>query len=336
MDWNIENYWGIILLPLVILMGWLLSYFLKWKQKKKAIFAESMFQETLFPKSSGYTKILPIFYWIGFLFLMLAIADFTKGSSEIKTKQKMNNVFFLLDLSNSMNAEDVEPNRISMAKNIIRNTLPKLNNDRVGIVIFAGEANSIMPLTSDITSADQYLEAIDTGIIKKQGTDYLLAMQEVVKKFKNIPKGSRQVVLLSDGEDNEGNTEKAIKLAKEEGISVIVIGIGTEEGAPIPEYMMGQLMGYKTDANSGETIITKRLTNDLKSLSSQTNGEYIDGNQLQPAIKKLKAELQKISPSTTSLVSADNAERYYQYFLAISLLSFLIIYLFNPKNDLNL
>ena len=336
MDWNIGNYWALALLPVVFIMGGLLLRFLKWRNRKKELFAEVRFHEFLFAKNSRFTKVFPVLYLIGFVFLVLAMADFIKGSQEVKTQHKMNNVLFVLDVSNSMNAEDVEPNRISQAKNIMMNALHNMKNDRVGIVVFAGEATSIMPLTTDFSSADQYIDAISTQLISRQGTDMYLAMQEAVKKFRNIPKGSRQVVLLSDGEDNEGNTEKAIQLAKDEGIQVISVGIGTEEGAPIPDYLMGQLMGYKIDMNTGETVISKRQENDLKKIANSTLGEYIDGNQLKPTLQELNKALKQANSSTSSWVSSNNAERYYQYFLAIAFLCFALIYLINPKRDFNL
>lgn len=336
MDWTIGNYWALAFLPIVLGMGLLISRFIRWRNSRKEEFATQQFRDFIFQKTSGHHRLIPLVYLLGLLFLVLALADVLKGSTETKTKQKMNNVIFLLDVSNSMNAEDVNPNRLEQGKNIILNALHYLKNDRVGVVVFAGDAQSIMPLTSDFSSVDSYIEAINTGIIKKQGTDFLSAMQEVVKKFKNIPKGSRQVVLISDGEDNENNLDKAIQLAKEEGIHIITIGIGTKEGAPIPEYIMGQLMGYKEDNTNGETILSSLKDDDLKKIATETQGEYIDGNSIKPALAQIQTSLKKVQSETTSWVSSENAERYYQYFLGISLCCFLIIFLFNPKSDLNL
>ena len=109
----------------------------------------------------------------------------------------MNNVIFLLDVSNSMNAQDVEPNRLDEAKNIMVQTMNKMRNDKVGIVVFAGEASSIMPLTTDFTAAETYIGGIETNVMKIQGTDFLNGMRTVAEKFKNVAKGSRKVVLLS-------------------------------------------------------------------------------------------------------------------------------------------
>ena len=335
MNWTLGNNWYLLLLLLLPLLGIIMVAYLKWKNQRKSIFAEAKFQEELFEKKSGFSKVLPVLYLLATLFLVLAIVDLLSGSEEVKSKQKMNNVIFLLDVSNSMNAQDVEPNRLDEAKNIIINTMGKMKNDKVGIVVFAGEARSIMPLTTDYQTAETYLGGVETSIVKIQGTDYLRAMQTVADKFKNIPKGSRQVVLLSDGEDNEGNEKSAWKLAAKEGISVVTVGIGSEEGAPIPEYVFGQLMGYKTDIN-GQTVISKREIVALKNIADQTKGSYVDGNNLENATTQIIDGLRKSASSTESMVKSNNAIHYYQYFLGVSIFFFMLIFLLNPRRDFNI
>ena len=335
MNWTLGNNWYLLLLLLLPLLGFVMIAYLKWKNQRKSIFAEARFQDQLFDKKSRFSKVMPILYLLATLFLVLSIVDLLSGSEEVKSKQKMNNVIFLLDVSNSMNAQDVEPNRLEEAKNIIISTMGKMSNDKVGIVVFAGEARSIMPLTTDFQTAETYLGGVETSIVKIQGTDYLKAMQTVVDKFKNISAGARQVVMLSDGEDNEGNEKPALKLAAKEGISVITVGIGSEEGAPIPEYVFGQLMGYKTDLN-GQTIISKRENLALKNMADQTNGTYVDGNNLENATTQVIDGLRKSASSSESMVKSNNAIHYYQYFLGISILLFLVIFLLNPKRDFNI
>ena len=335
MNWYLGNYWYLLLLLLLPLLGILMIAYIKWKNRKKDIFADVRFQPELFEKRSAFSKVLPILYLLATLFLILSIVDVLNGSEEVKTKQKMNNVIFLLDVSNSMNAQDVAPNRLDEAKNIIINTMSKMKNDKIGIVVFAGEASSIMPLTTDYQAAETYLGGVETSILKIQGTDYLKAMRTVVEKFKNIPKGARQVILLSDGEDNEGNEKPAAKLAAKEGISVISVGIGSEEGAPIPEYVFGQLMGYKTDIN-GQTVISKRENLALKNIASQTKGAYVDGNILENATTQIIDGLRKSAASSETMVKSNNAIHYYQYFLGLSIFFFLLIFLLNPKRDFNI
>lgn len=334
MDWYLGNYWYLLLLLLLPLLAFFLIRYLQWKKKKREVFADSKFHEELFEKKSAFTKFFPVLYLLATLFLIFSIIDLLSGSEEVETHQKLNNVIFMLDVSNSMNAEDVDPSRLTEAKNLMINTMQKMRNDKIGIVIFAGQASSIMPLTTDYNSAETYINAIETNSMQIQGTDFLKAMEIAVQKFKNVNKGARKVVLLSDGEDNEGNDDDAIRLANKEGIMVTSVGIGSEEGAPVPEYVFGQLMGYKSDRN-GETVISKRQTEALSKMAQATGGTYIDGNNINEAPDRILDALNKKMSSTLTLVKSQNANHYYQYFLAISIFFFAIIYIFNPKRDFN-
>jgi len=334
MSWSLGNYWYLLLLLLLPLLASFLIRFLKWKNKRKEVFADTKFHDSLFEKKSGFTKFFPALYLLGTLFLIFSIIDLLKGSEEIKSNQKLNNVIFMLDVSNSMNAEDIDPSRLDEAKNLMINTMKKMKSDRIGIVIFAGEAVSIMPLTTDYGSAETYITAIETNSMKTQGTDFLKGMKAAAEKFVNVSKGSRKVVLLSDGEDNEGNDNAAIRLANKEGISITSVGIGTDEGAPVPEYVYGQLMGYKTDMD-GATVISKRQTEALKKMAGSTGGEYIDGNNVNEAPDRIIDALSKKATFSETMVQSQNAIRYYQYFLAVSIFFFFLIYILNPKKDLN-
>lgn len=335
MDWYLGNYWYLLLLLLLPLLAAFLVRYLKWKKKKKAVFADSRFHEYLFEKKSGFTKFFPVLYLLAVLFLIFSIIDLLSGSEEIKTSQKLNNVIFMMDVSNSMNAEDINPSRLTEAKNLMLQTMQKMKNDKVGIVIFAGQATSIMPLTTDYGSAETYIGGIETNSMQIQGTDFLNAIKIAADKFKNVSKDGKKIVLLSDGEDNEGNDDAAIRLARKEGIIITSVGIGTDEGAPVPEYVFGQLMGYKSDMN-GQTVISKRQTEALRKMADATGGTYIDGNNIDEAPDRIVDALKKKSGSSETMVKSQNAIHYYQYFLAVSLFFFFLIYIFNPKRDFNL
>ncbi|REC49423.1 vWA domain-containing protein [Chryseobacterium pennipullorum] len=335
MSWSLGNYWYLLLLLLLPLLASFLVRFLRWRNTKREIFAAGQFHEDLFEKRSGFTKFFPALYLLGTLFLIFSIIDLLNGSEEVKSNQKLNNVVFMLDVSNSMNAEDIDPSRLTEAKNLMIGTMQKMKNDKVGIVIFAGQAMSIMPLTTDYNSAETYISGIETNSMQVQGTDFLKGMQAAAEKFKNVSKGSRKIILLSDGEDNEGNDNAAIRLANKEGISVTSVGIGSDEGAPVPEYVFGQLMGYKTDVNGG-TVISKRQTEALKKIAESTGGAYIDGNNINEAPDRIIDAVNKKSSGAATMVKSQNANHYYQYFLGVSLLFFALIYIFNPKNDFNL
>ncbi|SEV99240.1 Ca-activated chloride channel family protein [Chryseobacterium wanjuense] len=334
MDWYLGNYWYLLLLLLLPLLAVFLIRYLKWIKKKREVFADSQFHEHLFEKRSGFTKFFPALYLIATLFLIFSIIDLLNGSEEVKSNQKLNNVIFMLDVSNSMNAEDINPSRLTEAKNLMIQTMQKMKSDKVGIVIFAGQATSIMPLTTDYNSAETYISGVETNSMQIQGTDFLNGMKIAADKFKNVSKGARKVVLLSDGEDNEGNDDDAIKLANKEGITITSVGIGTDEGAPVPEYVFGQLMGYKTDMN-GQTVISKRQTEALKKMAQATGGSYIDGNNINEAPDRIVDTLSKKMGASETLVKSQNANHYYQYFLGVSIFFFFLIYIFNPKRDFN-
>ena len=205
MNWYLGNNWYLLLLLLLPLLSFFLIRFLRWKKKKRELFADPKFHEVLFDKNSKFLKVFPALYFLATLFLIFSIIDLLSGSEKIETNQKMNNVIFMMDVSSSMNAEDINPDRLTQAKNLIINTIHELKNDKIGIVIFAGEAVSVMPLTTDYGSVETYISDLQTTDITIQGTDFLQAMETAVGKFKNINKGARKVVLISDGEDNEGN-----------------------------------------------------------------------------------------------------------------------------------
>lgn len=334
MDFSLGNIWYLLLLLLLPIITMLIFGFRKWRTEKREVFADAQFQQELFPKSSWFSKVFPFLYLLAFLFLILAMVDFLSGKQEMKIQQKVNSVIFVLDVSNSMNAQDVQPTRLEQAKNILINSIQNLKDDKVGIVVFAGDAQSIMPLTTDYSAAETYISAIESNTIGKQGTDFLKAIEVAAEKFKNVQKGVRKVVLISDGEDNEGNDKAALKEAQNQGIIINSVGIGSDEGAPIPEYEFGQLMGYKTDL-SGETVISKRQTEALMSLAFDTNGEYIDGNNLQEAVNKIVTLLHNQKGSAETVVNTQSAVHYYQWFLGVSLVLFFLIFLFNPKKDFN-
>jgi len=334
MNWSLGNNWYLFLLLLMPLLSFFLIRFLRWKKKKRELFADSQFHDTLFEKPSGFVKIFPVLYLLATLFLIFSVIDLLYGAEKVETNQKMNNVMFVLDVSNSMNAEDIDPDRLTQAKNLMINTIRNLTNDKIGIVIFAGEAVSIMPLTTDYGSVETYISDLQTKDITIQGTDFLQAMEVTTTKFKNVNKGARKVVLISDGEDNEGNANPAIRLANREGIVVTSVGVGSDEGGPVPIYEFGQLVGYHFDQN-GETVISKRQTGALKKIAESTGGTYIDGNNMNDAPQKIVEDINKISSNTNTTVNSQNANHYYQYFLAVSIFFFALIFLFNPKRDFN-
>jgi len=334
MSWTFENHKYLFLLLLIPILCFGLTSYIKWRKKKRNLFASPDFQKELFSTKNKYSSWLVVLYSLAFFFLVLAIVDVISRGEKVKVKHEGTNVIFLLDLSNSMNAEDIVPSRLEKEKELVVNTLEKIKGNKVGMVIFAGNAFSIMPLTTDYAAIETYISGLETSVMKHQGTDFLPAVQEAAALYQNTNESSRNVVLISDGEDNEGNDVSAADFADKYHMKLITVGIGTEEGAPVPEYVFGQMMGYKMTA-FGDVVISKRETKALKKMAAATNGTYIDGNEDSSA-DKIASTLTNLKTDSEIDLTSQTANHYYQWFLAASLFLFFIIYLTNPKKDFNI
>ena len=338
MNWEFGNYRYFGLLLVLLLAVYLLWDFSKWKKKKRDFFAESRFQKHIFGEKPRFSGVLTLFYVLSFLLLILSFVDIVKNEkTEMSVEKASSDVIFLVDVSNSMNSNDIEPSRLEQAKLILNKTLNQLHEERVGIVVFAGEARTMMPLTTDYSSVDIYLENLSSDLIKRQGTDFLLAMEETEKKLKKGTSGLKKVVLISDGEDNEGNHDAAMNLAQKNNIAVTSVGIGTEEGGAIPELQFNLYQDYKKDED-GNTVITKRETQALKTISEKTGGVYIDGNSVEKAANEIIKDIKSNQKDggKASKISILNKEHYYQWFLTGALVLLLLIYFLNPRRDLNI
>lgn len=338
MNWEFGNYRYFGLLLVLLLAAYLLWDFSKWRKKKREFFAESRFQKHIFGEKSRFSGVLVLCYVMSFLLLILSFVDIVKNEkTEMSVEKASSDVIFLVDVSNSMNSNDIEPSRLEQAKLILNKTLNQLGEERVGIVVFAGEARTMMPLTTDYSSVDIYLENLSSDLIKRQGTDFLLAMEETEKKLKKGTSGLKKVVLISDGEDNEGNHDAAVNLAQKNNIAVTSVGIGTEEGGAIPELQFNLYQDYKKDED-GNTVITKRETQALKTISEKTGGVYIDGNSVEKAANEIIKDIKSNQKDggKASKISILNKEHYYQWFLTGALVLLLLIYFLNPRRDLNI
>ena len=338
MNWEFGNYRYFGLLLVLLMAVYLLWDFSKWRKKKREFFAESRFQKHIFGEKSRFSGVLTLFYILSFLLLILSFVDIVKNEkTEMSVEKASSDVIFLVDVSNSMNSNDIEPSRLEQAKLILNKTLNQLGEERVGIVVFAGEARTMMPLTTDYSSVDIYLENLGSDLIKRQGTDFLLAMEETEKKLKKGVSGLKKVILISDGEDNEGNHDAAVNLAQKNNIVVTSVGIGTEEGGAIPELQFNLYQDYKKDED-GNTVITKRETQALKTISEKTGGVYIDGNSVERAASEIIKDIKSSQKDggKASKISILNKEHYYQWFLVGALVLLFLIYFLNPRRDLNI
>ena len=298
-------------------------------------FADTKFAELLTPlvsTSRSNTKfvILLIVITLG----ILGIANLQTGSKLEEVKREGIDLYFCIDVSNSMNAEDIAPNRLERSKQAINNIINKLNGDRIGIVIFAGNAYVQLPITTDYAAAKMFLSTINTSMIPSQGTEIGAAINLAARSFGN-DESSKAIIIISDGEDHEnGDAIKAAQEAIKSGIKIYTIGMGLEDGTPIPLYnQYGKQVGYKKDSN-GNVVITKLDDNLLRQIAEIGDGIYRRASNSNVGLDEI---FEKINSSNKSEIEAKvftDYEDQFQWFIGAAVILLIIeILISSGKKD---
>ena len=252
-------------------------FFLIWGNRRKYTLLVQFCGENLFPKLVGSSfkdqlKLRTIFLVSTFVFLLFALTRPQWGYQWEDINQEGVDIIVALDVSRSMLAEDIKPNRLERAKRKISDLLDMLRGDRVGLVAFAGTSFVQCPLTLDYSAARIFLNAIDTDLIPVQGTALGDALRKSVKAFRTEDNKSKAIILITDGEDQTGQALQAAKEAREVGVKVFTIGIGKEIGAPLPN---PDKTGGFLKNEAGEVILTKLDETTLQKISLETGGSYV-------------------------------------------------------------
>ncbi len=225
-----------------------------------------------------------------------------------------------------MLAEDIQPNRLERAKQSISKLIDKLGNDRVGIIVFAGNAYMQLPITTDYSAAKMFLTTINTKIVPTQGTAIGEAIDMAIESFDNETH-SRAIIVITDGENHEDEPIESAKNAVDQGINVYTIGMGLPEGTPIPEYnQYNRRTGYKKD-RQGSTVVTKLNESMLQQIASAGKGVYVRANNSSAGLKTVFDEINKLEKTEFESKMFSDYEDRFQYFIALSLL-FIILELF--------
>ncbi|HRN93126.1 MAG TPA: VWA domain-containing protein [Chitinophagales bacterium] len=318
-----------LLYLLLLLIPFAVAYtlFLLWRKKKTAALGEVYLITQLMPLASTKKLTIKFIVWsFAWLFLVLGLANPQIGSKMEKVQRKGIDVMIALDVSNSMLAEDIKPNRLLRAKNFISSFIEQLNNDRLGLIVFAGKAYLQMPLTVDYSAAKLYLNNISTGMIPTQGTDIAEAVNLARQSFVKGETKHKALLIITDGEDNEGGAEDAIKQAADEGIKTFILGIGTEKGAPIPV----SNSDFKRDEN-GAIVLTKANFGMMKDLASYGKGKaYLIGNS-NNAIQEILTELGTISTKKFEEYVFTDFNNQFQWGLGIAALLLFLEMLLNER-----
>jgi Ca-activated chloride channel family protein len=304
--------WGLLLLPFFFLYA-----FLSIRRKKQILSQISGEHKIflLFPGLNFARQWLRWFLWISiFSLLLLAIARPRYGLFESEKERKGIYLTVALDVSTSMLAEDLSPNRLSRAKMAVQNVLKRLKNDQVALVVFAGSAHIAVPMTPDIGYVNMVLRTVDTEMPSEKGTWITEALRMAFETFPENRTGEAAIILISDGEDHEGEAVEIAMKAKDNRIFVHTLGIGNPQGTPIPLYENGKLIGYKKDEN-GQTILSKLNENMLREIASAGGGMYRHGINPGSSLDEIFTHIDLMAKEKFSPAQRNDLEERYLWFL---------------------
>ncbi|GAA0532501.1 VWA domain-containing protein [Chitinophaga japonensis] len=328
-----EYLWALVLLLVLQLAFIGVSW---WKRRSIRKLGDPTLVESLF---LGYSRRLFVLkfllLFVAFFFGVIGLANLQKGSRMEKITRKGVDVVIALDVSKSMLARDVKPDRLTRAKQLITKLMDKLDNDRVGLVVFAGSAYLQMPLTIDYSAARMYLSTVSPDMIPTQGTAVSQAIEVSTNAFNKMERKHKTLVIISDGEDHEeGSAEKA-RNAFGEGVVINTVGIGSPAGAPLTDPETG---APKRD-REGNVVISKLNEDELKSIASAGKGVYAHlDNNTEDVVNTLVNKIDGMEQKEFGENIFTDYNSYFQYFLAICLVliiaEFFIPEIRRPKEEL--
>jgi Ca-activated chloride channel family protein len=319
---NIEMLWWLITIPVFVVV-----YVVHTKRKRRQLveFGDPELLAHLMPDAS---KSRPVWKFcllmVALVLLIVAAARPQFGQKEKTIKRQGIEVMVALDISNSMLAEDVAPNRLDRAKQMLSKMMDNMVDDKVGLVVFAGEAFTQLPITCDYVSAKMFLNTTSPALIQSQGTAIGAALRTAIASFGTAEsEAGRAIVLITDGENHEDDAVAMAKQAYERGIQVFVIGIGKPEGSPIP--MVGS-NDYMKDRN-GQVVVSRLNEEMCQQIAAAGHGVYVRCDNTNTAMRALQNELNELATAELeTTVYADYNEQY-QSFVLVALL-FLVIEFF--------
>ena len=322
-------FYALAIIPVMIVIFLLVLW---WKKRTQKKFADLELLEQLAPNSSVFKSTLKLLILsLGIAFLVLALVNPKMGSKLKTVKREGVDIVFALDVSRSMLAEDIAPNRLEKAKQVISKIIDNLGSDRVGVIIYAGNSYPLLPITTDHAAANMFLQNASPDLVSSQGTAINEALELAKTYYNNDEQTNRFLVIISDGEDHQEETKQMAQNLSNDGVKVYTIGVGTEKGGPIPLRESGDLVGYKKD-RKGETIITKRNAEVLQNIADIANGKYIDGNITENPVKEISSIMANAQKSEFETKQFSDYKDQFQWFLGIGVFFLLLdVFLFEKK-----
>lgn len=320
-----------ILLPLVVLLFLFNMY---WKRKKQKEFGDIESINKLSPERSVFKPVLKlIVILLAMVGLILGLVNPKIGTKMETVKREGIDIVFAMDVSKSMLAEDIAPNRLDKSKQLVSQIINQLGNDRIGIVAYAGSAFPVLPITTDYSVAKMFLQSMSPDMVSSKGTSLDEAIQLSATYFDDKSKTSKLLILISDGEDHSEGALAAAEEANKQGMRIITIGVGTEKGATIPLKRNGVVESYQRD-KSGEVVVTKLNQVSLETIAKATKGGYVNGNNTKETMEYIKNTLDNIQKTEFEATQMADFQSQFQWFLGFAfILLFADVFLLERKTN---
>ncbi len=320
----------------ILILGLLLVFaFLRYRRSKLLKeFADVMLISNLMPEVSPYKPYVKfVLIALSLSLLITTLANPLLGTKLIEAKRKGVDVVIALDVSNSMKAEDIKPNRLERAKQMIYKLIDNLTNDRIGLIVFAGDAYVQLPLTTDYGAAKLFTSFVDTDIVPTQGTAIGRAIELAVEKFNFDRDTKKALIIITDGENHEDDAISAAKYAYENNFVVHTIGMGTLSGAPIPIRRGGSVEFLKD--KSGSVVTSRCDPLMLQQIANAGGGEFELNSGIDPDLSKILEKISKMEQKEYESKIFSSFESQYQYPLALAIVLLVIeLFLGERKNPL--
>lgn len=325
---HIVFFYGFVLIP--VMLGIAFWYFASRRKKMKRMGDQTLIKR-LIPYSSRRKRVIKIVLFLsGFSFVILALCNLQTGSKLREVKREGADIIVCLDVSNSMLAQDLSPNRLSRAKYALEKMIDMLEGDRLGLVIFAGEAYVQLPITTDYNAAKMFLGSVGPGMVPVQGTKIAEAIKKASESFSNDEGKNRAIILITDGENHESAAIEAAEAAAKKDIMINTIGIGSQNGVPIPLIEDGAVRGYRKD-KEGQVIVTKLNSDLLKTIASKANGVFVQASQADIGLNAVLDKIGELDKTQLESKMYSDYEDQFQWFIGVALLLFLIEFLISER-----
>ncbi|MCX2680598.1 VWA domain-containing protein [Galbibacter sp. EGI 63066] len=319
----------------LVLIPVLLLFFLGfkfWQKRARKKFATPLLMDKLSPNRSSLKPVLKlILALLAIACLAVALVNPKIGTKLETVKREGVDIVFAIDVSKSMAAEDIAPNRLEKTKRIVSEIINNLASDRIGIIAYAGQAHPQLPITTDYSAAKMFLQSMNTDMMSSQGTAINEAIDMAITYYDDQEQTNRVLILISDGEDHSNMAIESVEKAKKEGIKIYTIGVGTTKGGPIPIRINGVVDSYKKDRN-GDVVITKLNEQMLNGIAQEGNGSYISGTNTEEVVDFVKEELANMDKMEFESKQFADFKDQFQWFIGGAiLLLFLDIFLLERK-----